>query len=64
MAGALERPGADRLSDAGATGHSGSMSWLAAQIFRRYQDRRARQHAAHGSGVSPALHPILGLGGR
>lgn len=45
-------------------GHSGSMSWLAAQIFRRYQDRRARQHAAHGSGTPPALHPILGLGGR
>lgn len=40
------------------------MSWLAAQIFRRYQDRRARQHAAYGSAAPPVLHPILGLGGR
>ncbi|MFZ7086573.1 hypothetical protein [Curtobacterium sp. RRHDQ10] len=40
------------------------MSWLAAQIFRRYQDRRARQRAAHSSAAPPALHPILGLGGR
>jgi hypothetical protein len=40
------------------------MSWLAAQIFQRNQDRRARQHAAHRLAAPPALHPILGVGGR
>lgn len=40
------------------------MSWLAAQIFQRYQDRRARQHAAHRPAAPPTLHPILGVEGR
>ena len=40
------------------------MPWLAAQIFRRYQDRRARQRAARSSAAPAVLHPALGLGGR
>lgn len=40
------------------------MTWLAALVFRRYQDRRALQHAAHTLAAPPSLHPSLGLGGR
>jgi len=40
------------------------MTWLAALVFRRYQDRRTRQHAARALAAPPALHPSLGLGGR
>jgi len=40
------------------------MTWLAALAFRRYQDRRAQQHAAQAPAAPPALHPSLGLGGR
>ena len=40
------------------------MSWLAARIFRRYQDRLARQQAVHGLAAPPVFHPFLGLGGR
>ena len=40
------------------------MTWLAALVFRRYQDRRSRQHAAQALAAPPALHPSLGLGGR
>jgi len=40
------------------------MTWLAALVFRRYQDRRTRQHTAQALAAPPALHPSLGLGGR
>lgn len=40
------------------------MSWLAAHVYRRYQGRRALQHAAQASVPPPVLHPSLGLGGR
>jgi len=40
------------------------MTLLAALVFRRYQDRRARQHAAQAPTAPPAVHPSLGLGGR